>query len=111
MASIKPVKNGFRVQVYVKGVRDSATKRTKREAVLWGAAREHELETESQKRPDERYTFRNLLERYSEEVSPKKRGGDKEIIRIQALLKSSLPINSPLHKVTPDNLGRGGMND
>jgi integrase len=105
MASITPVKNGFRVQVYVKGIRDSATKRTRREANLWGAAREHELETESQKRPDEKYSFRDLLERYAEEVSPSKRGGDKEAIRIQALLKSSLPINSPLHKVTPDDLG------
>lgn len=43
MASIVPHKDGYRAHVCVNGVRDSTTRRTKREAAAWAEVREAEL--------------------------------------------------------------------
>jgi integrase len=104
MASITKTKDGYRVQVYCLKVRDSKTLRTKREAEAWGASRETEIRDNHSKIPSHKYTLRDLLIRYSEEVSPPKRGGTKEVIRINALLRS-LPVDLPLVNVTPDVIG------
>lgn len=44
VASIVPHKDGYRAHVCVNGVRDSTTRRTKREAAAWAEMREKELE-------------------------------------------------------------------
>lgn len=84
MASIQPVKSGYRVQVAVKGVRDSATFDTRAEAKAWGEKREKEIR-ENIKNPAKAYTFGKLLAKYAEEVSPTKRGTRWEQIRIEAM--------------------------
>lgn len=43
MASIRQTARGYRAEVYVRGVRDSGSFRTRREAAAWAAAREVEL--------------------------------------------------------------------
>lgn len=98
MASIKPHKQGYRVQVYVKGDRDSAIFRTLREANAWASARETELRTNQTKLPKDKHTLKELLEKYRDEVSIKKRGFRLEIVRINKFLKadSHLPINQSL---------------
>lgn len=83
MASIGKYGDGWRAQIYVAGERDSRTFRTQREARAWADARENEL----RKAPAQRYTVRDLLERYADEISSKKAGARFEGLRITALLR------------------------
>ncbi len=106
MASIQPHRDVWRAQVYVRGVRESATFRTQREAKAWAAAREHELREQSQAPEDARRTVRQMLERYKAEVSVRKRGERAESLRIDAFLKESGLADKRLSEVTtPDIAG------
>jgi integrase len=107
MASIQKTAKGYRAQVYVKGVRDSDTFRTKREAEAWAAARETELRDSASLSPAEKHSFAYALERYRDEVSPTKRGSRWEQVRINAFLESKiLPTKLPIGEVTSDHLGK-----
>ena len=107
MASITKTKNGYRAQVYVKGVRDSNTERTKREAEIWAARRETELRNSANHSPSEKHTLGDALRRYCEEVTPSKGGKRWEEIRINAILRDKdLPINSPIGEATSESLGK-----
>lgn len=90
MSSITKHKSGYRAQVYVKGVRDSAIKRTRREAEIWAAQRETELRNQAEKSPGEKYTLADAFNKYAEEVSPKKRGYRWEVVRIAAFLRDPI---------------------
>ncbi|AFK62929.1 integrase/recombinase [Advenella kashmirensis WT001] len=81
MASIQKTKNGYRVQVSVKGVRTSASFPTKRECVEWAGNQVNAVVA-----PAAHKTFRDLLEKYRDEVSAKKKGARWEEIRINKLL-------------------------
>lgn len=105
MASITKIATGWRAQVYVKGLRDSAIRRTKREAEIWAAQRTVELRDQIQKQPGERHTLEYAIDKYVEEVVPTKRGNVKEEIRFQAM-KRELPIHLPVGKITPEILGK-----
>ena len=105
MASITQFKSGYRCAVCVKGARETATFRTKREASAWGAAREAFLNEQALKPKSKLFTLGDALTRYSREVSPLKRGARWEIIRIGLMLRGSLPINLPIGDITPDMLG------
>jgi len=105
MASIKQTSNGYRAQVYVKGVRDSQCFRTQREAKAWASARETELRERSDKTPGERHTLADVLTRYRDEVSIHKRGQRWEAIRIKAFMASALPVNAAIGEVTPEAIG------
>ena len=104
MASITKCSTGYRVQINIKGERDSTTKRTKREAEAWAFQRESEMR-EAKGKP-EIHTLRDALVRYREEVSPTKSGERWERIRIDAFLREkTLPCDSPLDTLTSDDLG------
>lgn len=104
MASITKYKSGYRAQVYVKGLRDSGTFATKREASAWAARREIELSDESKKTPSEKHTLRELLELYRDEVSPTKRGERGERIRITQFLNDpDFPADKLLSELTADH--------
>ena len=81
MASIQKVKNGYRVQVSIKGIRSSASFPTKRECVEWAAKQELEI-----KAPAEHKTFKDMMEKYLAEVTPSKKGARWEEIRIKKIL-------------------------
>lgn len=104
MPSITKYPKGYRAQVYVAGVRDSATFRTKREAEGWAAARETELRASARKPPGDRHTLGEALRKYSAEVSPTKRGCRWEQIRLEAF-ERDLPIGEPVGNITPEMLG------
>lgn len=88
MASITQYKDRWRAQIYVHGERDSGTFRTQREAKTWAAAREHEIREQKKKKPASRYTLRQMLERYDEEIIPSKRGSRPESLRLRAFLRN-----------------------
>jgi integrase len=88
MANIAPYKDRWRVQVAILGVRESKTFRTHREAKAWGAARESEIREQAGKSPGERFTVRDMLERYERDITAGKRGAHSEGTRIRAFLRN-----------------------
>lgn len=107
MASIKPhPAGGFRAFVCVGGIRDSKVLNGKREAQQWAATRELELRDAAGKTPAARFSFRQALEKYRDEVSPGKRGGRWETVRINAFLHmEALPVKLPIGDVSTALLG------
>lgn len=106
MASIQKTANGYRVQVSVRGQRDSETFKTKRQAQDWGAQREIELREAAASGPRSSKTLRDVLRQYAEEVSPTRRGESKEVLRLRAFekLEHGLPISKRIGDVTDDDL-------
>lgn len=106
MASIRATARGWRAEVFVRGVRDSASFRTRREAQAWGAAREAELRAAEALPAGERHTLRDALLRYRAEVTPTHRGKRWEELRIEAMLASPhLPLDKPVGQVQPADFG------
>lgn len=82
MATFQKRGNTWRVAVCKKGVRASATFRTKAAASQWGA--EKELEILSGKSIEiSRKTFGDACDKYGREESPKKKGERWELIRLK----------------------------
>ncbi|MBO1853214.1 tyrosine-type recombinase/integrase [Burkholderia cenocepacia] len=88
MASITKYKTGYRAQVYVAGVRDSQVFRTQRDARAWATDRERELRQQQDTPAADLHTVRDMLTRYSADVSVNKKGGRSEQLRIAAFLKN-----------------------
>jgi len=109
MASISKTPAGYRVQLYVKGVRDSGTFRTRREADAWAARRTTEMQAEAKKSPAEKTTLKQLLARYRDEVTPDKRGRRWEEIRLNRFCrekeKPARPLALPCTEITPEHIG------
>lgn len=86
MASIRPTPNGYRVQVYAKGQRESKCFPTRKEAAHWALEREAELK--GTKLPDK--TFGDAMRRYAREVSTDRDGWRWEAIRLKAMQRDGL---------------------
>lgn len=111
MATPKKTPQGtWRVQLEIGGVRDSGTFDTKREADEWNARRTLELKAEGKAGPGANKTLLDGLRRYAEEVTPRKRGNAKELIRLNAYEDTEahkfLPLTKRLSEITSDDLGR-----
>jgi len=86
MATFRKRNGGWRAEVCIKGARTSATFTTKREAQEWASREETKLREESSGKVPNK-PFRDLLERYSREVSSKKRGAAREQKMINVFLR------------------------
>jgi integrase len=86
MATFEKRKAGWQARVRKGGLNKTATFRTKAEAAAWAASIENDLSAgRAGMAPNK--TFGELLQRYAEEVSPSKRGGRWEQIRIAMLIR------------------------
>jgi integrase len=98
----------WRIQIEVRGTRDSGTFPTKREAEAWRDARTTELRAMASGRGGTVKTLDDALEKYALEVIPDKRGWSKEGIRVKAFRSSkdhaSLPLKRRLSDITPTDL-------
>jgi len=103
MSSIQKTEKGYRVQVAVKGVRDSASFPTKREAQQWGAKREMELRTETVGTTTTK-TLADAFKRYALEVTPTRKGWRWEQLRLAAFERSILPCKLRLPQITPEHI-------
>ncbi|MBI2307552.1 MAG: tyrosine-type recombinase/integrase [Rhodocyclales bacterium] len=102
MASIQKTAKGYRAQVFVRGQRDSAMFRTRREAEAWAAVREVELRAMVAAPLSDRHTLAQAIERYVEEVLPSKRGARREGIALQAMQRQpSFPTGEKMGSLTP----------
>lgn len=102
MASIRPYKAGWRVQLYVAGQRDSATFDTKREATTWAEVRAQELRTIARGQEGTLRTVQDALQRYAEEVSPTHKGERWERLRL-SLIARQMPAVT-LDKLTATHI-------
>lgn len=99
----------WRIQIEIGGQRDSGTFRSKREAEEWKARRTLELRAEGKSGSGANKTLLDALRRYADEVTPEKRGADKERIRLAAFEKSdhaALPLRRKLSAITTDDIGK-----
>lgn len=101
MASIRKLGKLWQAQVARQGVRTSKTFPTKLEAKDWAARQEYQiLKGEGVYGPG---NVGNLLDRYAREVSPTKRGGRWEMLRLENMAK--LPLGSVMVKsVQPSDI-------
>lgn len=91
----------WRVQVCVRGRRESATFTTKSMAASWALEREAD--------PDEvrtTHTLGDALTRYLRDVTPTKRGAKYEERRIKSWLRDAKLCGYRLDEVTPDVIGQ-----
>jgi len=86
MATIYRTGTGWRVQVCVKGVRDSAVRPTRQEAAQWALQREAELG--GRKLPDK--SFADALRQYEADVTPTRRNPRWEEIKLACLRRDNL---------------------
>lgn len=113
MATPKKTPQGtYRIQVEVRGTRDSGTFPTAREAREWAVARKAELQAIAGGKVGTVKTLRDALRKYAEEVSPTKRGERWELVRLQAYERPTtaaqkghgLPLDAKLSEVTKADL-------
>ena len=103
----KTAQGTWRIQIEVRGVRDSGTFPTKREAVAWADKQKTELRAAATGQTGTMRTLTDALQKYGEVVSPTKRGEAKELVRLAAFLKpthSPLPINKRMSEITTADL-------
>ena len=81
MASIQRSGAKWRVQMYVQGVRESATFTSKRQASAWALERDAQLS--GAKLPP--HTFSDALKRYMRDVTPTHGGWKWELVRLKSL--------------------------
>lgn len=105
MATPKKTDEGtWRVQMQVNGERVGGTFPTKREADDWIARTRLEINAQAQGKTGTIKTMQQAMLRYGEEISPEKRGGDKEVIRINAILRhDAFPAKVKMSDLTPDH--------
>lgn len=85
MATPKKTATGkWTVQIEIAGQRESGTFATKREADAWAQRRSTELRQLKTSPTGDFKTLKQGLREYAEKISPTKRGGDKETIRLHA---------------------------
>lgn len=87
MPTIINRKGSFRVQVCVKGRRESATFDTKHEAMMWGIKREDELRNGLFSVAKPRTTVKDLLSEYNKKITPTKKGKRWESIRLLMFMR------------------------
>lgn len=105
MATYRQRASGWRVEVCVNKVRDSATFDTKQQAKAWAAQRETELRHDHSGFLESKRTLKDALIRYRDEVSVTKKGCKWETNRINAFLRNYPKLAAKqLTRVTTDDL-------
>ncbi|HEX8590659.1 site-specific integrase [Pseudomonas sp.] len=106
MASIIKRGGKWRAQVAKRGVRVSETFATKAEAVYWAHMREAEIETGGEVSSADGKTLRDAIERFEIEIAAGRKGGHRELIRLNRF-KRELPfIDKLLAHIQPDEVGK-----
>ncbi len=103
MASITPrADGGYRVQLSVKGQRDSATFKTKKEAQQWAGMREAELLRAAELPIGKQKTLADALDEYGRVVSPQHQGKRWELLRFTAFKENVEHKEFPAQKRLAD---------
>lgn len=104
MAYYKKVKNGWRAQIELLGVRKSKTEPTKAEVVAWATAEEAAIRAGARGQFPARTVAEAFL-KYEETVSSKKKGGDQERMRHTNFLANFKDLAAKqFHQVTATDI-------
>lgn len=108
MAYIRKTASGYRAEIEIKGVRKSKSFDTKREAQIWAASEETQINQSASLAPRSKYTLRQALEKYRDEICQRNQGAAWEQIRINAFLEHSdwLPLDKKIGDVDTDDFSR-----
>jgi integrase len=110
MASFKKVGGSWRVQVAIKGVRESGSFSTKAEAVSWAGEREAQIRKDAELGIIGKKTCKEVFDRYGKEVSIRKKNPRWEQTRLATLgeeIIGGIKFDDLLiTQVTPDMLGQ-----
>lgn len=101
---LKTAQGTWRIQIEVRGQRASGTFPTRREAVEWAQQKSIEFRVVASGQVGTLKTLRDALRQYAKQVSPDKRGGLKEAIRLAAFERQPLPLDKRLPDVTGADL-------
>jgi integrase len=85
MASFRKTQAGWRVEIYVKGTRDSGSFATKAEASAWAAKREDQIRSITGGSGSKTHTVGDVLNDYRDKVSPTKKGEKWEVLRLNLI--------------------------
>jgi len=85
MASFQKTGKGWRVQLDVKGQRDSCSFATKAQAYAWAVLREAEMRSLDAGQGSKTHTVGDVLDDYQKKVSPTKRGARWEKLRLDVI--------------------------
>ncbi|WP_321905205.1 tyrosine-type recombinase/integrase [Paraburkholderia tropica] len=105
MAYYRKRSAGWQAQVEKAGVRDSETFPTKAQAIAWATKREAEIMDGKRGVMPKRYVS-EALNKYKLEVSPKKRGEAKEVIRIEKWERELPFVNRVISEVTQTDIAQ-----
>lgn len=97
-----PRGDSWRVAVWVGGVRDSATFRSKAAARAWAAERENDLGKGGAATTQK--TLRDVLMSYSSKVSPTHKGERWEKLRLAKIIREFEGIDRPLRELTAEEM-------
>ena len=105
MGSIRKRNDKFQAQVRREGVSPvSKTFSKKKDAIVWVRALEARIDAgETHVVAPKAITLGNLLKRYSEEITPLKKGRDPELRRLKRLLRDNIS-STPLAKLNGPRL-------
>lgn len=104
MATYRKRGDTWRVEVWVGGVRDSATFRSKAAAKAWAVEREDELGKGGPATTQR--TLRDVLEHYRDKVAPTHRGSRWEKIRLDKIARDlGETADRPLRELTGEDVG------
>ncbi|RYF02345.1 MAG: site-specific integrase [Comamonadaceae bacterium] len=102
---IKTATGSWRIQIEVRGERDSCTFPTKREAVEWAHRRSTEMRAMATGKAGTIKTLGDAMLDYADKVSPTKAGEIKEVIRLKAFARQEhFPVNVRLSELTAAHL-------
>ena len=109
MATPKKTATGrWSIQIEVAGQRESSTFDTKAQATIWAAQRSTELRQTKKAGLGKTKPLADALARYSEEISPTKKGARAEQIRLTSFTgpdHAPLPVHKKIASITPEDLG------
>lgn len=100
----KTAQGTWRIQFMVNGERHGGTFPTKRQADEFKAKKISEILALSTGKGGTVFTLSQVLDRYAEEVSPRKKGEAKELLRLEAFKRQPLPVNAKLSSITTADL-------
>ena len=113
MAAVQKRKNSYRAQVRRKGKSVSATFDTRQEAMDWAAQAETKLlqgssieRIKSAPADPSAFTGAEMLRRYGDEVSPLKRGGPWEQVRLKKLARDYDIFRQPATLISGPDMAR-----
>ena len=105
MATIDKQCGAWRARVRRNGISRTKTFPKKSDATLWAVETERAITLGLPLGGDDGATLASVLQRYSREVTPLKKGADKELLRIRVILRHKI-TQAPLSHIASTHIAK-----